>query len=231
MAFEEFEELQADRLVLRLVGDALRHGAMFGNLVEEVGSRESSLFSQGATERPMHGEVGVAADGAGEMAVIGFGESVVPQRLRGVARALERTQQARFEKVFFGRAGNAFEELLDFAARVRMADGVAEGAREFAPFLQFLGIGVFMDAGKDGDFPTAKLGGDGLVGEEHELLDELMGHVVFDLLDLLRNALGVAAHLDLGKVQFERALGETPRAKFRRKFPQVADQSRNFFGQ
>ena len=49
----------------------------------------------------MHHEIGVAADGAGEMRVVRLREAVVAERLRGITRALQAFEQPDLERLFF----------------------------------------------------------------------------------------------------------------------------------
>ena len=70
-----------------------------------------------------------------------------------------------------------------------------------------------MDAVKAGPPASLQFERDDLVGQEHEFLDELVRDVVLGLLEMGRDAELVDAHLDLGKIEIERALGEAPLAQ------------------
>lgn len=62
----------------------------------------SRRVDQERLERAMDDEVGVATDGGGEVAVIGFSEAVVPDGVRCVGRAFKAFEESEFDDVFFG---------------------------------------------------------------------------------------------------------------------------------
>ena len=52
----------------------------------------------------VHDEVRISPDGTGEMAVVGFCQTVVADGFSGIRGTLEALEQAEFDDVFFGRA-------------------------------------------------------------------------------------------------------------------------------
>jgi len=64
--------------------------------------------------------------------------------------------------------------------------------------------------------------GDGLVGGEHELLDELMTFIVLDFFEAVGVALGVHEDLGLGHVEVEGAVGHAVVTELAREFPELA---------
>ena len=55
-----------------------------------------------------------------------------------------------------------------------------------------------------GNLQLADVLGDGLIRRQHELLDELVGDVVVNFLDMRRLAVLIEANFDLGKLQVQR---------------------------
>ena len=60
----------------------------------------------------MNDKVGVASNRAGEMSVIGLGETKVTERLRRVARSLQTFQESDLERLFLRFAGKRGEQSL-----------------------------------------------------------------------------------------------------------------------
>ena len=73
-------------------------------------------------ERPMHGEVGIAADGGGEVAVAVARKRVVAVLLRAVGRAGEASQHGVVHGVLLGLAPGHVEQPLELEAAFQRVD-------------------------------------------------------------------------------------------------------------
>lgn len=102
-----------------VVGIAFGLGDMIGNFVESLereflgGLAVTVLRGAGVElrsrigigeEGSMDDQVSVAADGRGEMSVVGFGQAVMAEGFGGVTGAHERSQKANFECGADGKA-------------------------------------------------------------------------------------------------------------------------------
>ncbi len=82
------------------------------------------------------------------------------------------------------------------------------GDEKFAIFDQAGFIGSFVNPIKCRTFFMVEVSRDRFVGEEHELLDQLVGFVGRLFLNPVRSALGIEEDAQLREIQVERALGE-----------------------
>jgi hypothetical protein len=82
------------------------------------------------------------------------------------------------------------------------------GDEKFAIFGQAGFVGSFVNPVKSRTFFVIEVAGDGFVGEEHKLLDQLVGFVGRLFLNPVRSALGIEEDAQLREIQVERALGE-----------------------
>ncbi len=81
-----------------------------------------------------------------------------------------------------------------------------------------------MDAAEEADVPLAEVLGDGLVGREHELLDDLVALVVGCQVGADDLALVPQIDLDLGHDQFQRPAAEPSLAEDHRQFEHPLEQ-------
>ena len=164
-------------------------------------------------------EVGVAPDRAGEVRVVFFAQAVVPQRLRDVGGALETLEEADLDGLLVGLAFDGGEELAEIFAFAQIAGVEVVGGGDLLILGEAVGFGILVNA-VDRRLPgQLELAGDDLVGEEHELFDELVRFVVLDAFEALGFAVFVEPHFDLGKIEVEGALGEAVFAEERRELP------------
>ncbi len=176
------------------------------------------IFQEGL-EGAVDDEVGVAADGGGEVCVVGFCEAVVADGFGGVGGAFERFQEAEFDGVFFRGAFGGIEEFLDVGAVGEVAGVVAVLFGDEGVVGEARWIRIFMDA-EDGGLGTfAEDFGDGLVGDEHAFLDELVGFRVDDLLGGAGASVFIEFDFDLGHFEVEGAVCEAVFTEEGRHFP------------
>lgn len=83
-----------------------------------------------------------------------------------------------------------------------------------AEFLESIGIGRFVDAIEGRPAELFEAGGNGLVGQEHVFLDELVGNVVFDHFNPKDAAGVVEADFAFGKIKIEGSGAESFPADF-----------------
>ena len=180
-------------------------------------SHASDLFTG---EGAVHEQVGIAADGAGEMGVIDFGEAVVADGLRGVTGALEALEQAEFDGVLLGLADSRGEEALEFAALGEVAGAKSVAGGQFAKIGEAIRIGIFVNPVDGRDVAILQRLGHDLIGGEHALLDELMRNIVFHLLEPDGATFRIKPDFDLGEIEIERAGGEAILAEERGGVPE-----------
>jgi hypothetical protein len=71
----------------------------------------------------MHHEVGVAADGRGEVRVFFLGQAVMAERLDGVTRAHERFQKTDFQRLADGQRAELLQQFLHLGGWLKLPHG------------------------------------------------------------------------------------------------------------
>src|SRR5205807_5759234 len=92
----------------------------------------------------MHDQICVTADRACEMQIIRFGQSIMPERLCGVTRALQAFEQTDLQCLLFWFTADRSEKSLDFFSMRKIADFVSKAEDELAIFAQLFRIGIFV---------------------------------------------------------------------------------------
>jgi len=87
------------------------HGVQVGKGRRGV-NRPRRIFQQ-RLQGAVDNEVRVAADGTGEVTIIGLGQAVVAERFGGVGGPFEAFKQAEFDDVFLRAAEGIVEQFLD----------------------------------------------------------------------------------------------------------------------
>jgi len=87
------------------------------------------------------------------------------------------------------------------------------GDEKFPIFDQAGFVGSFVNPVKSRTFFVIEVSGDGFVGKEHELFDQLVGFVGRLFFDPVGSALGIEENAQFGKIQVERALGKAVATK------------------
>ena len=118
------------------------------------------------------------------MGVVFLGQAVVAQRPGGIAGAGEGPEEPDPERGSDAGFLQPPQEFLDFPRFAEIATGNPVEVDFFAKLPETGRIGMLMDPVDAGFAQLEEPGGDGFVSEEHELLDELMGLVVLDLLNI-----------------------------------------------
>ena len=164
----------------------------------------------------MQHEVGVAADGRGEVRVELLRKAEMPDLLGAVERALHGAQHHHAERALEGRALDPLEEAREVLLLGKVAAGDAELHEVRAQVLELLGVRRLVEAREDLHAARPQLLRDGLVRGHHALLDELVRLVVGAHLDAGHHALLVDEDLGLRHVHVERAGGEAVPAQLLR---------------
>ncbi len=165
----------------------------FGGVLFAGGGMLAELFKDGrggvlfvvqeALEEAVHHHVGVATDGGGEVRVVVKGEAVVPDVLGAVNGFGHGADREGLEHVGFGGAFHAGEEVVDGLSdrlRALRSERIAQGTHEEGERLQLGGIGLVVNAVDHGTRAAlavalaAHVMGHVLVGQEHELFDQLV---------------------------------------------------------
>ena len=173
----------------------------------------------------MDKKIGVAANRGSEVGVVGFGQAEVAEAFWGVDSAFERTEEADLEGVAIGSAGENFKDFLNFAAlgEISCFDSVRE--KKFTIFLEARFLGSFMDTVDGGSVFLVEVAGDGLIGEEHKLFDELVRFVGGLFFDSGGAALGVEDDTQFRKIEVEGAVFEAAAAQGGGEVPSALEEA------
>ena len=126
----------------------------------------------------MDDQIRIAPDRRREVRVAGRREAEVAQVFRRVARLLHRPQHQHRDRLFFGLSVDLLEQLLEMARPQRVGrsgQAVAEPRNEFLELRDLEDVGLFVDAVERRRLLRLEERRHGLVGEEHELLDQAGG--------------------------------------------------------
>src|SRR5262249_36561224 len=146
--------------------------------------------------------------------------TVMTERDRGITSTLQTFQQPDLQSLLFRLAAKGFDQSLQLASLGQITHFKSMAENEFAIFRQLLGIRVFVYAIDRRDEAVLQVPPHRFVGRDHEFLDQLIRFVILDSFEPQRTtALAIDHHLDLRKIQIERAMSETPAAQERGQFP------------
>ena len=151
--------------------------AQHDEVVEDMGPRRAAgeRFSQQAVD----GQVRIAADRGGEVAVAIAGQGVVALFL-GVDGALQRPQHGEVDRPVFRPARDGGQQLLQLEAALEVRGGKAKFADELRQGADFRLAGGWVDAAEERQPPREEHPRHGLVRREHEFLDDLVALGVLD---------------------------------------------------
>ncbi len=159
----------------------------------------------------MHDQVGVAADGAGEVRVHARGQAEVAQVLLVVARQLHRPQQQVRDQLLLRPAGALAQDALEVLGPHALEAGrhaVAERSHQLAELLDLERVGLLVDAEQRAGAGFGQARGHGLVGRQHELFDQAHAVEALAGAHVGHAALGVEREHGLGQVEVECAAPE-----------------------
>ena len=166
LGLEVFQLLEFDRFLFCIGGDALGGGDVLGDGGEVLrGGTDGLDLAAGSAlggqlpQDAVDDQVRIAADGAGEMGVVGLREAVMAFGFDLVGGAFEALEEGELEGVFLGQAADFCEEALDLDAIGEIAGREAVADRQFAEFLEAVGIGIFVDAVDRGEEAVLDLAG------------------------------------------------------------------------
>ncbi len=198
LGLQEGEQLDVLAVAFGVGGIAFGQGDVIGDALK-VGEGLGAGLERGAVDE----QVGIATDGGGEVGVLPFGEAVVAEGLDGVACPHEGLEEADAQGRPDGDAGEPLEETLDFGALSEVSAGHVVAQHFLAIFEESAGVGFLVDAVDGRDLAAHEMGGDGLIGEEHVFLDQLVRHVVLDPVDAGHATVVVEPDLHLREIEFE----------------------------
>ena len=216
LGVEQAVLLDLQKPPLRLGGDLLALARVLCPLREQLRRHLGVPLLQPRRELAVEREVGIAADGRGEVGVVALGEAEVADRGRVVDRALHRPQDHHRDRRVERVALDGGEELRHHLLVAEVAGLDADGLELRAQHQQLLRVRRLVEAREDPDPARPELLGDGLVRGDHALLDHLVRLVVGAGGDALELAVAVERDLRLGDLDVERAGGEAARAQLHR---------------
>jgi hypothetical protein len=138
---------------------------------------------------------------------------------------LERAEETDFQGMSVRTAGEEFEDFLDFPPLRQITGFDSVGDEEFPVFKQTRFVRHFVDAVEGGPAFMVEVAGDRLVGEEHELLDQLVRFIGRLFFNPVGPALGIEEDTELGEIQIEGTLGEPLPTKGRGEVPGAVEKS------
>ena len=174
-------------------------------------------------QRPMNHQVRVAPDRRREVRVMLLRQPEMPTGLDVISRPLERTQQAHPQGVASRVLGDPIGQPAHFRTVAKVTALDAE-CPDLVPILrQPPGIRFLMDAMQREPVHLPQPHGDGFVGQEHELLDQLVGLVVQVLLQAEHVPPRIEPDLDLARPKLEGTRLESRPAQTLRQQARVLD--------
>ncbi len=156
----------------------------------------------------MDDEIGVAADGAGEVGVVFAGEGVVADGLRGVFGAGHGFEDGEVDGVGDGGAADAVENLLKGFAVHQLWDFLAGDEHELADGFGAGDVRVGVNAPEDRQAGFGEPAADGFVGFDHEHFDDLVGEGIILGLGVDDVAFLVDDEFDFGKIEDDHSFRE-----------------------
>ena len=214
LLFEVGEQLDPDQLALGGLGPALGARAVLAQHDQLVMVAARLLPLEPGDQLAMDLQVGIAADRRGEVAVVLAGQGVVPLGLGGVAWPVSGCAAARSGRRI-PRACRSSRLSTRWSSnrlwgwsrtRPRLRTNSANSVE-----LERLGVG--MRPPQEADFLLGQAGGDGLVGRQHEFLDDLVALVVDGQMSAGDLPMIAQLDLDFGKRELERAAAEPAAAQ------------------
>src|SRR5437867_1893940 len=201
LVLHELDLLQRDDLALGLHRHALAPRGLLGD------GAQVGRHAPGA-EDAVHDQVGIAADGRGEVGVAGGGEAEVAECLRRVARLLHGTEEDGVDETLLGTSLHLLEdggERLGRRAPLLHPQAEPEALEEASQLGLALRGRRLVHAVEEAELPARELARHGLVGGEHELLDHLVRDGTLGAHDVCGPAAEVEHHLGLGEVEVDGA--------------------------
>ena len=142
-----------------------------------------------------------------------------------VAGLLEGAQELDADGVPVFAVFEAGEQLHHFGAVGQVANLEAVTGKFFPQRTEFFGVRIVMDAAHMWDRAFVECGGDTLIGEEHELFDQLVRFIVFYDLGAIGPAVFIAIDFNFLHVQVERPGAETFSPQGLPDTPEVVDHA------
>ncbi len=165
------------------------------------------LTGDGLKQHTMRDQIGIAANGRGEMQVFLGLQAVMSQTFGIVPCAGERTQQQSGQGTLTGIVLSAVQHGLQLCGVVRLGGihTIAKRPGKLGKYAQFFRVRALVDAVDGRIVPMGHIGGNLFVGCEHEFLDHLFGIAACAEGYLNRFAALVGQNLGFGQIEVERA--------------------------
>lgn len=179
LRFHEFGLLHVEDFALAEHRGAFRHGGGEGDVGQEgpeMGLRPFAglPFEEIGADQAVDGGVRITPDRGGEVGVVGEGEAVVAPVFFAVAGFRHRPQHHHVHDLLEGRTFDLGEERLEVLGLDDLGDlhRITHLLDELEEGFELLGVRVLVDAVEEGEIGFLEMGGDGLVGHQHEFLDD-----------------------------------------------------------
>ena len=205
-------------LALRLDRDALTRRGVLRRLRQDGAQLLTTLRrdmprGERLAQEAVYHEIGIAADGRGEMRVVARRKTEMPEALRAVACLLHGAQGNRPDDAFLGFPLDLIEHALN-VARADLAvlvdvQAQTERREETLEPLDFLAVWLLVHTVDERFFLQLHMARDRLVRDEHTLLDDGFAEGAGALLDGDGMPLCVELDLDLREFKVDRASAVT----------------------
>ncbi len=159
-------------------------------------------------EAAVDDEVGVAADGTGEVGIVFAGKGVVADGLWGIFGAAHGLENGEVDGVGDGCSADAVEDSLECFAVHDLGDFFARDEHELADGFGAGDVGVGMDAAQDGEVGFGEPAADGFIGFDHEHFNDFVGEGVVFGAGVDDVAFVVDDEFDFGEIEDDHSLGE-----------------------
>ena len=219
---EEEQQFELHEFPLGRLCPTFQKRAFLAQPRQPFGRRTAAAGQQ--VERPVDGEVGIAADGRCVVAVAVAGQRIVAILLRPIDGPREAAEHGVVNSMLLGTPPRHVEQPLEFKAALERVHLEAEFRDELRQLPQLAGIGGGMDPPQKSGARRSQHSGHGLVGGEHELLDDLVALRVFHHMRAAHAAVAIEIDLHLGHREFKRSAGHSPAAEHPRQIPHAAEQ-------
>ena len=197
------QQLELGQITFGRFGAILALGAVFSQNDHLAEVADGLAAGDNRLQQPVNGQVGIAADRRGEMAVALAGQRVVLLFFRTVDRPLHRAQHCIVDGALLWAAGYPIQKLLQLEAAFQALGLEAQIGDELSEGFEFPRCGGLVDAAEEEQSAAVEHLGHRLVGPQHELFDDLMADGVLSHVGAGHPTAAVKLNLDLGHTQFQ----------------------------
>ena len=143
------------------------------------------------------------------MQVIRLCQTVMPERLRIIARPFKTFQQTDLQRLLFGFSADFGKQSLQFSAMRQIANFVTKTEHELTVLSQLFWIWIFVNAIDCWNCALFQFPRHRFICRQHEFFDQLMRFIVLDALQSNWFAVRIDRDFYLWKIKLQRAVFES----------------------